>query len=119
MTMLEKRIMKRLPEILAFAALAGAIGLAVALQGNAGDRDGDEAGATGPEGNSFAIRGARVFDGERDLGVATVVVRDGVVEAVAADAPVPDGMPVVDGAGKTLLPGPVDARVHARGDAHR
>lgn len=112
--------MKRLPEILAFATLAGALGLAVALQGNAGDRDGGDAdGAAGREGNSFAIRGARVFDGERDLGVATVVVRDGVVETVAADAGVPDGLPVVDGAGKTLLPGLIDAHVHAWGDAQR
>lgn len=112
--------MKRLPEILAFTALAATLGLAVALQGTAGDRSG-EAGepAAGTDGNSFAIRGARVFDGERDLGVATVVVRDGVVEAVAADAAVPDGLPVVDGAGKTLLPGLIDAHVHAWGDAQR
>ena len=27
--------------------------------------------------NAFVVRGARVFDGERDLGVSTVVVRDG------------------------------------------
>ena len=112
--------MKRLPEILAFAALAVALGLAVALQGNAGNRAGDEAaGAAGPEDNSFAIRGARVFDGERDLGVATVVVRDGLIESVGADVAVPDGLTVVDGAGKTLLPGLVDAHVHAWGDARR
>src|SRR5690554_185544 len=120
MTFLEKRIMKRLPEILAFAALAGALGLAVALQGNAGDRtDADEAGAGESPGNSFAIRGARVFDGRRDLGVATVVVRDGLIESVGTDGAVPDGLAVVEGAGKTLLPGLVDAHVHAWGDARR
>ena len=112
--------MKRLVEIIAFGALAATLGLAVALQGNAGDRPGgaDEP-AAGQAGNSFAIRGARVFDGERDLGVATVVVRDGLVESVGAEAEVPEGLPVIDGAGKTLLPGLVDAHVHAWGDARR
>lgn len=66
---------------------------------------------------SFAIRGARVFDGERDLGVAMVVVRDGRIEAVGADVATPEGMPVVDAAGKTLLPGLIDAHVHAWGAA--
>ena len=112
--------MKRLVEIIAFGALAGAIGLAVALQGNAGDRAGAaEDPGSGQEGNSFAIRGARVFDGERDLGTATVVVRDGLVEAVGAEVEVPEGLAVIDGAGSTLLPGLVDAHVHAWGDAQR
>ncbi|MCK9489347.1 MAG: CIA30 family protein [Xanthomonadales bacterium] len=116
--------MKRLTDILAFGALAATLGIAVALQGNAGD---SAAGANEPTvaqapeqtGNSFAIRGARVFDGERDLGLATVVVRDGMVESVAANGDVPDGLPVIDGAGKTLLPGLIDAHVHAWGDAQR
>src|SRR5690554_3474190 len=112
--------MKRLVEIIAFGALAGTLGLAVALQGNAGDRPGEGGEpAAGQADNSFAIRGARVFDGERDLGVATVVVRDGLVESVGADAQVPDGLAVIDGAGRTLLPGLVDAHVHAWGDARR
>src|SRR5690606_20338355 len=50
---------------------------------------------------------------------ATVVVRDGLVEAVGADVEVPDGLAVIDGAGRTLLPGLVDAHVHAWGDAQR
>lgn len=112
--------MKRLPEILGFTVLAGALGLAVALQGTAGAHAGDDAGASaGEAGNSFAIRDARVFDGERGIGVATVVVRDGLVESVGADVAVPDGLPVVDGVGKTLLPGLIDAHVHAWGDAQR
>lgn len=112
--------MKRLPEILAFTALAGVLGLAVALQGNAGDRTGSdgEAEVSAP-GNSFAIRDARVFDGEGDIGIATVVVRDGLIESVGADVAVPEGLPVVDGTGKSLLPGLIDAHVHAWGDARR
>ena len=67
--------------------------------------------------NAFVVRGARVFDGERDLGVSTVVVRDGRIVSVGAQAPA--DLPVVDGDGKTLLPGLVDAHVHAWGDAQR
>ena len=63
--------------------------------------------------------GTITFDGERDLGVANVVVRDGMIETVAADAQVPQGLPVVDGSGKTLLPGLIDAHVHAWGEAQR
>lgn len=120
--------MKRVPEILAFGALAVTLGAAVALQGTAGERSsGSGEPATGQpaaqDGNSFAIRGARVFDGERDLGVATVLVRDGLVHSVVAGDEVPDGLPdalpVIDGSGKTLLPGFIDAHVHAWGDARR
>src|SRR4029078_5856641 len=39
---------------------------------------------------------------------ATLVVRDGKIEAVAADAPVPDDAKVIDAAGKTILPGFID-----------
>lgn len=111
--------MKRLPEILGFTILAGVLGLAVALQGNANEPAGEGDAGASPAGNSFAIRDARVFDGERGIGVATVVVRDGLIESVGADVAVPDGLPVVDGAGRTLLPGLVDAHVHAWGDARR
>ncbi|MEN1926516.1 CIA30 family protein [Luteimonas qiangzhengi] len=112
--------MKRLPEILAFTALAGVLGLAVALQGNAGDRTGSDTNAASEApGNSFAIRDARVFDGEGDIGIATVVVREGLIESVGADVAVPEGLPVVEGAGRTLLPGLIDAHVHAWGDARR
>ncbi len=105
--------MKHWPEILAAAALFAVAGLAVALRpGAASDTPAPDALP-----DSFVVQGARVFDGERDLGVATVVVREGRIEAVAADAPAPAGLPVVDGAGKTLLPGLIDAHVHAWGAA--
>jgi imidazolonepropionase-like amidohydrolase len=65
----------------------------------------------------LAIRDARVFDGERVLPRATVVVRDGLIAAVAADAAVPADAEAIDGAGRTLLPGLIDAHTHAWGDA--
>ena len=59
--------------------------------------------------------GAQVFDGERALGVATVVVGDdGTIEAVEPGEREPaDGE--VDARGATLLPGLIDAHVHLRG----
>lgn len=61
----------------------------------------------------FAIRDVRVFDGERVIPRANVVVRDGRVAAVGPDAPIPAGIETVDGRGRTLLPGLIDSHVHA------
>jgi imidazolonepropionase-like amidohydrolase len=58
-----------------------------------------------------AITGARVFDGEKSLGVHTVVVDGHRIRRVGGD--VPEGSEVVDGRGATLLPGLVDAHVHS------
>ncbi len=69
------------------------------------------------ENTSFAVTGSRVFDGERTLDRATVVVRDGRIVAVGADAAVPDGVEVIDGSGGTLLPGLIDAHTHTFADA--
>jgi imidazolonepropionase-like amidohydrolase len=73
--------------------------------------------------NSFAIRDVRVFDGDKTIAKANVVVADGRIAAVAPDAPIPAGVPVIDGAGKTLLPGLIDSHVHvfrgAQADALR
>lgn len=66
---------------------------------------------------TFAIRDVRVFDGERVLDKATVIVRDGLVAAVGAEVTVPTDMAVVTGEGRTLLPGLIDAHVHTFGHA--
>ena len=60
----------------------------------------------------MAFTRARVFDGVRVIPDATVVVRDGVISAVMAAAEVPAGATVIDGRGKTLLPGLIDAHTH-------
>jgi imidazolonepropionase-like amidohydrolase len=65
---------------------------------------------------SFAIVGVRVFDGVRAFDRATVLVEGGVIKAVGQDVHVPTGAAVVDGTGKTLLPGLIDAHTHAFGD---
>ncbi len=64
--------------------------------------------------DSFAITGARVFDGSTVIPGATVVVAAGRIQAVGADVAVPPGIPVIDAAGSTLLPGMIDSHAHAR-----
>lgn len=64
------------------------------------------------EGNSFAIENVRVFDGRDVVESATVVVTGGRIVSVG-DLPAPAGVQTIDGAGKTLLPGLIDAHVHA------
>ncbi|MGK2962275.1 MAG: amidohydrolase family protein [Gemmatimonadaceae bacterium] len=76
-----------------------------------------QATASDDDSNSFAVRNVRVFDGERTRAAQTVVVRGGRIIAIDADARVPTGTPVIDGRGKTLLPGFIDSHVHAWGDA--
>lgn len=63
-------------------------------------------------GQDFAVRNARVFDGERVFPQATVIVRGGVIRSLSADPAVERGLPIVDGSGKTLLPGLIDAHTH-------
>lgn len=62
---------------------------------------------------SVAVVGGRVVpvDGE-PLDAGTVLVIDGVITAVGVDVPVPDGVPVVDAAGRWVLPGFVEAHAH-------
>lgn len=68
-----------------------------------------------PERNdSFAVTHVRVFDGVRVIPDATVVVRNGRIRAVGRHVEVPPGVPEIDGAGKTLMPGIIDGHGHAR-----
>jgi two-component system response regulator DesR len=68
---------------------------------------GQAAGA--PRSSAFAIVDARVFDGRNVLERATVLVESGTIRAVGANIDVPNGTPVVNAYGKTLLPGLIDS----------
>jgi imidazolonepropionase-like amidohydrolase len=59
-----------------------------------------------------AIEGARVFDGEKSVGVRTVLLEGGRIRGLRGDRP-PADAERVDGAGCTLLPGLIDAHTHA------
>src|SRR5438874_2446844 len=66
-----------------------------------------------PRGASVAIVGGRVLPiaaGPIDRG--TVLVVDGVIREVGADVTVPDGVRVVDAAGRWVLPGFVETHAH-------
>ena len=67
----------------------------------------------------FLIRDARVFDGSKLLPRASVHVRNGLIVAVGPDLAVPKGTQIIDAAGRTLLPGLIDAHVHSWGESRR
>ena len=75
--------------------------------------------ATDAAAQNFVVRDVRLFDGDRIIDATDVVVRDGLIAAVGRGLPIPDGTPVVDGHGKTLMPALIDAHVHAYGPAVR
>lgn len=62
-------------------------------------------------GNSFVVRDVRVFDGERVREDVDVVVREGRVVSLGRKQSA-GGLPVIDGRGRTLLPGFIDAHGH-------
>jgi hypothetical protein len=62
---------------------------------------------------STLIRGARIFDGQRLHPPGSVLLAGGTIAGVGDDLPVPAGAEVIDGHGRTLLPGLIDCHVHA------
>jgi imidazolonepropionase-like amidohydrolase len=73
---------------------------------------GTPANLVAPSG-SFAVTHVRLFYGENTLRDQTIIVRDGMIAAVGERVSVPQGMPEIEGAGRTVLPGLIDAHVHA------
>jgi len=67
-------------------------------------------------GGVIALTNARVIDGtgRPALERATIVMRNGRIEAVGANAAVPAGAVRVDMAGKTIMPGMINAHGHAQ-----
>jgi imidazolonepropionase-like amidohydrolase len=68
-----------------------------------------------PASQPLLIEHVRVFDGTRNLDDRSVLVEGGIIRSVATRIPRPPEAIVVDGAGKTLLPGLIDA--HTIGEA--
>ena len=60
----------------------------------------------------LVFRNVDVFDGSRLIRNTTVLVRDGMVRAVSPEVQIPSSAYIIDGKGKTLLPGLIDAHVH-------
>src|SRR5262245_21030606 len=63
------------------------------------------------------IRNVRVFDGERVLEHRSVLVKNGQINRLGGAKLNARGAEVIDGRGRTLLPGFFDAHVHINDDA--
>jgi imidazolonepropionase-like amidohydrolase len=62
----------------------------------------------------MAIRNATVITiANGDITNANVVIRDGKITAVGRNAAIPQGVRVIDGTGKYVMPGIIDAHSHA------
>lgn len=67
-----------------------------------------------------AIRDVRIFDGTKAIPRGSVLFSNGVVTAVGTDIRIPQGAEIIEGFGRTLLPGLVDSHVHTfPGDLER
>ncbi|MBN8443978.1 MAG: amidohydrolase family protein [Gammaproteobacteria bacterium] len=67
--------------------------------------------------NSFVIGPVEIFDGEQfSTALKYVEIEDGKISRISAQNPAPN-KPLVNTNGQTLLPGLIDAHVHAFGDA--
>src|SRR5215471_16487535 len=65
----------------------------------------------------LVIEHVRVFDGTSVIADTNVVVEGGMIGAMGATVARPAGAEVVDGKGKTLLPGLIDSHTHTIGAA--
>lgn len=70
------------------------------------------AGARQEKSPVWAIKKVRVFDGEKMADADTVIIRGRKIEAMGKNLAIPEGAEVIDGSGKTLLPGLIDSHVH-------
>ena len=98
------------------AAIAVAIAIVVAASVPGESRAASPARDSDP-GNDFILRNVRVFDGARVLPKAQVLVIDGRIAAVGTSVKTPQGVAEIDGSGKTVLPGLIDAHAHSWGEA--
>lgn len=70
-------------------------------------------GPLAAQAQSFVVKDVRVFDGERGTEHRSVLVENGRISRVGgAGLQVPRGTEVIDGRGRTLLPGLIDSHVH-------
>ena len=67
-----------------------------------------------PAAEPVVIQNVRVFDGSRMLPRTSVAIADGCIAGVGRNLKIPARARIIDGRGKTLLPGLIDAHVHVR-----
>ena len=62
--------------------------------------------------DSFVVRDVRLFDGEKVIPRTSIVVRGGIIRAIQSNVASEPSLSVIDGTGKTLMPGLIDAHAH-------
>lgn len=83
----------------------------------ADDTQADDTQADETQPARLLFENVRLFDGERVHASTDVLIEGDTIAAVGEDLRVPPGTEIVDGHGKTLLPGLIDAHTHTWGDA--
>lgn len=73
--------------------------------------------AVAQAGEQTLFKHVRVFDGSKTIGVRDVLVSGGKIAAIQTELATPAGATVINGSGKTILPGLIDSHAHAFGDA--
>lgn len=106
----------------ALLALAATAWLA-ACSGPAQDATADASATADADAGVIVIDNARVFDGTRDLGEVSLVIRDGLIERIAETGArgLPEGAERIDHRGRFIIPGLVNDHAHVgntRGTAH-
>jgi imidazolonepropionase-like amidohydrolase len=108
---------------IALALYAGAVALAMNSGRSRSSKrqpSGAQAGAASSQAapseaapsGSFLIRHARIFDGARVISADSLLVMNGRIQKTGRNLAAPDGVPVVDASGDTLLPGLIDSHTH-------
>ena len=66
-----------------------------------------------PKASYTLIKNVNIFDGVSDkLTPGSVLIENNLIKAVGAVKTVPEGATVIDGGGRTLMPGMIDSHVH-------
>ncbi len=69
-------------------------------------------GTAGQGERALVFRNVDVFDGHQMIRHTTVLVRDGMIRAVGSNVLIPPSAQIIEGKGKTLLPGFFDSHTH-------
>ena len=65
--------------------------------------------AQGPSAPTYAIRGAKIVPvSGAEISSGNIVLRNGLIEAVGANAAIPNDAIIIDGTGLTVYPGLID-----------
>ena len=65
-----------------------------------------------PPAGTIVFRNVDLFDGSRLVRRTNVLVRDGMIRAIGPETAIPASAQIVEGEGRTLLPGLIDAHTH-------